>query len=334
MITVTNDWRLKTLPNNDISTPNSYTNAISCEVFEPVTRLLEQGQTYAENKYLTASTGIDIPVYQVNLEDFSYYNSLSSGLGLYLWNNTSNAGLESHFDYEGKPRQYTSTRIRTIDSYNYENEYTVCGGTSSNKVPIKFEFFNPTTKQYDKELTLKYNQEYKNYISGSSGTKRTYKNRYSYYWADNNDNRYYIFESPHLNIDPSEHYPASSGDALIGRINVYMSADIGFDVINEEWVGLLNLFLAPVNAANYGKFTADDTFSAYSFQYIDVMGYRYAKGPYNDADYVTAVGTMDYNMGYFYRRAFKLSNYTPTIESATIPTTKLGCYGPTTRVIM
>lgn len=332
MISVINDWILKTLPNSDISTPNSYTNTTSCKLFEPVTRLTSIGTSNPEFKYLTSSTGIDIPVYQLNINDISVNHEETSDLYRRLWNNAYSLGYEGHFDSNGKPRQTTTQRIRNIDSYNWENEMTVCVGTSSNKVPAKFKFFNPATKAYDKELTLKYNQEYKNYISGSSGTKRTYKYRVSYYWADNQDNRYYIFESPHLNIDPDhDHYPPSSGEALTSTCSVYISTDIGFDTINEQWVGLLNMFMIP-NSSAYGYFTAYDTFVTYSYKYISCMGPQNVNPPYNLNDYASSIGSRQ-EMLYFYGRAFELNNYTPTIENVTLPLTKIGCYGPNTRIV-
>lgn len=325
MIQVTNDWILKPLPNNDISTPNSYTNTISREVFNPIVRKYSTGTTTPEHKYLTSSTGIDIPVYQLNMDDISYNHEIGSD----LYNRTYN-DCESHFDYDGKPRQYTTLRIRTIDRYNYENEYTVCGGTTSDRFPIKLKFFNPITKLYDKELTLKYNMEYKNYINGSSGTKRTYKYRYSYYWTDDQDTRYYIFESPHLNLDPDhDHYPPSSGDALVSTCKIYIYADIGFDTINEKWVGLLNLFMIP-NTNAFGTFTGDDSFNSIAWHYISAMSPQNTIGPYDRNDYNSAVGSRMYN---FYARAFELEDFEPDIENVTLPLTKIGCYGPNTRII-
>ena len=143
-----------------------------------------------------------------------------------------------------------------------------------------------------------------------------------------------MFES-HINIMPDDNVRVT-GDGLTFSPWLYWYADVGFDPINEKWVGLLNLLVRMPGNRHLEYFTADDAprsstgyrYSNYAF--FRIMG-RDIVGPYGNA-YSNALGT-SYTLGNVYYRAFELKDQpTIPIEQRTDPLPKIGCYGPNTRI--
>lgn len=353
MIRVTNDWVLKTLPNADVSTESSYTNDVSKDLFPFLVRL-KSGDRGVE-KFLTSSTGLDIPTYQPDPADVAYnnqelaYNRMGRNIDTYCAYSIQKSNLGGSTFVQ---------RLRTNpdgDDYGFENlvKFRWRGAydpsTSSYEYKdIKFKFFNPVTCDYDKTLVLgaKYESQKYYYVSGRR-TKRQYQQRWNLYWFNENDPTelypaHQEYDS-HINIMPGDDARVI-GDGLTAIPYLYFYTDIGFDPINEKWVGLLNLFGRP-NGTGLQYFTGDDVpgtppsgrryeFNAYSFWRY--MGRNVYQGPYSgiQGGYQQALGTA-LPLNYIFYRAFELdSQPNIPVEQRTDNLTKLGCYGPTTRVIV
>lgn len=347
MIQVTNDWILKSLPNSDIQTPNSYTNNISYECFEPLVDLSSDYTPIYNPKYIGSSTGLNLPVYQPSPDDVSRRWSMSSSEWQYFANGTDTSqkrGCRGRYDSYGVPTTTVNLGYtdRYIDNNSWERKYNVAFASSiyGEVVPVKFKFFDPDTKIY-KLLYLRYTQEYKNYLDGSTVNKRQNKYRYSYFWEEENNTdqtkRTYIFESEHLNIMPGEHYAQQGYALIVTPMYIYMYTDIGFDVINEKWVGLLNLFMhIGNNTSGRYVYINNDTITSdlTANRILTINGTQSSIGPFTNissTSYSSAVGAYS-GLINFYQRAFELEDFEPDIQNITVPMTKIGCYGPNTRI--
>lgn len=333
MIKIKNDYILKQLPNNDIpNEENSYTNTFSTELFKP-------SVSSGETKYVLSSTGLYIPTYQPNPTDVWQWWDVDSSPWIYFASSTTtqNQSCRARYDAYGKPTTnidmgYTQ---RYKDSNNYERRYRVAFPSSlpnySEITPVTLEMINPDTNQYE-QITLYFSREYQRTKTGST-LKRTYPYRINVYWCDQNLNKTYIFESIHFNILDDEDYPPT-GYALTAVPYFYMYADLAYDILNHEFVGILNLFLhLSQNNYNYVYFSADDTIgnhftyrmledTAGPFESISTKSYSDIGGP--------ASGLYQ-----LYRRAFKLDTaYRATLETEdkTLSMNKIGCYGPNTLI--
>lgn len=351
MIHVTNDWILKPLPNNDISTESTYTNNLSVDFFPLVVRLKSGDRGF--EKYITSSTDLDIPFYQPDPADIVNYNPelamnrvgrniddyCSASIALKIqgtsvgrWSTMLKETLRTNpdgTDYGNETLEYFRWRI--YDSVNSEWIYK----------PVEFKFFNPSTCDYDKTLVLGAKREYQQYyyVDGRR-TKRTYQNRYNLYWYNKDDTSelYPLWvNASHINIMPDDDVQVT-GDGLTARPDLYLYADVGFDPINEKWVGLLNLSFR-MTGTGLQPFVADDTprvpssteYRYYGYAFHNLMGPDII-GPYGNA-YSSALGTMAPLHGIFYR-AFELKAQPDfPIEQRTDPLTKIGCYGPNTRIV-
>lgn len=347
MIHVTNDWILKPLPNNDISTESTYTNNLSADLF-PFLARLKSGDRGVE-KYITSSTDLDIPLYQPDPTDVEYYDpQLASNLvgrNIDTYCSRLTAKLDLNTGYYGSWSTGFVENLRTNPSgSNYGKEDLCCfrrdtyAGGSYIYTPIEFKFFNPSTCDYDKTLVLGAKREYQRYyyVNGRR-TTRMYPYRYNLYWYNkNNTSELYpalTFDS-HINIMPDDDVPVT-GDGLTFSPWLYWYADVGFDPINEKWVGLLNLFVRMISSNGLIYFTADDTprsstgYRYTNYAFFRIMG-RDIVGPYGD--YSNALGT-SYTLSNVYCRAFELKDQpTIPIEQRTDPLPKIGCYGPNTRI--
>lgn len=343
MIHVTNDWILKPLPNADVQPLTNYVNSISCECFEPLVDLHSNYISPGTPKYIESSTGIILPVYQPDPADVQYLWGYETNQWRYFAVGTDtnqNRGCRGRYDSKGVPttQQNLGYTDRYVDSKNYERKYNVAFGSSlyGSIKPVEFKFFDPATKTY-KLLHLRYTQEYKQYQDGSTVNKRNYPYRYSYFWEDDDDNRTYIFESQHFNIIDGESY-SQSGDAFLNKpMYIYLYTDIGFDVINEKWVGLLNLFFhIATNTQGYYAYMVNDTIITdySSCRIMPVLCERYQQGPFSaisQTSYADAVGAYS-GLIPFYSRAFELEDFEPNVQNISVPMNKIGCYGPNTRI--
>ena len=348
MIHVTNDWILKPLPNADAQPLTNYVNAISCECFEPLVDLSSNySSTPAAPKYIESSTGIILPVYQPDPADVQYYWGMETSQWRYFATGTDTAqhrGCRGRYDLKGIPttQQNLGYTDRYVDTNNYERKCDVAFGSSlyGEIKPVEFKFFDPDSKTY-KSLFLRYTQEYKKYQDGSTVNKRTYPYRYSYFWEEENNTdpskRSYIFESQHFNIVDGESYPQYGYAFLNKPMYIYLYTDIGFDVINEKWVGLLNLFLhiATGSSGYYAYMNGDTIVTDYSScRIMPILCERSQMGPFasiSRTSYADAVGAYS-GLIPFYSRAFELEDFEPDIQNIALPMTKIGCYGPNTRI--
>ena len=345
MIHVTNDWILKPLPNNDISTESTYTNNLSADLF-PFLARLKSGDRGVE-KYITSSTDLDIPLYQpdpIDVLDYSSdlaMNRVGRNIDTYCSPLTDRSSTYN--------RSWSTSFVENLRTNPEGADYgkedlcrfmrTTYSGGSYIYTPIEFKFFNPSTCDYDKTLVLGAKREYqKYYYVNGRRTKRTYTYRYNLYWynKDNTSELYpaLTFDS-HINIMPDDDVQVT-GDGLTFSPWLYLYADVGFDPINEKWVGLLNLCVRMISNNGLEYFTADDAprsstgyrYSNYAF--FRIMG-RDIVGPYGNA-YSNALGT-SYTLSNVYCRAFELKDQpTIQIEQRTDPLPKIGCYGPNTRI--
>ena len=334
MIHVTNDWILKPLPNADVQPLTNYVNAISCECFEPLVNL----NNALTQKYITSSTGVKLPVYQPAPDDVAYYTTIPSG----DWNRYKSA-LDLTYDVYGKGNTTTSPAGQRIyiDSKNYRIIQTIGikPYSSSTAVPLGLKFFNPDTKRYDEILYFRKMTDRQVYAHPGDTTKRPIPNVLSYLWEKENNTdmtkRTFLFQSPHYNLEEGDNYD-QSGTILPEQYNgkIYMYADLGFDIINEKWVGLLNLYV--IGFTTYYRHWTETT-ETYTNQREDNVfsGHRYAVSPYANiaSTSVTDVVGTNSNLTNFYSRAFELEDgFEPDIQNITLPMTKIGCYGPNTRI--
>lgn len=345
MIHVTNDWVLKTLPNNDISTESTYTNNLSADLF-PFLARLKSGDRGVE-KYITSSTDLDIPLYQPDPGDVESYdpnlamNLVGRNIDTYCSRLTDRS---STYD-RGWSTAFVENLHTNPEGSDYGKEDLCCfrrdtyAGGSYIYTPIEFKFFNPSTCDYDKTLVLGAKREYqKYYYVNGRRTNRMYPYRYNLYWynKDNTSELYpaLTFES-HINIMPDDNVRVT-GDGLTFSPWLYWYADVGFDPINEKWVGLLNLLVRMPGNRHLEYFTADDTprsstgYRYNNYAFFRVIGRNATVGPYGD--YSNALGT-SYTLSNVYCRAFELKDQpTIPIEQRTDPLPKIGCYGPNTRI--
>lgn len=325
MIHVTNDWILKPLPNADVQPLTNYVNSISCECFEPLVVLNSANQQYIES-----TTGLLVPVYQPAPDDVAYYTTIPSA----DWNRYVTA-IDPTYVFSGKANTtYGLGYERYIDSNNWTQKLAIGYGRAPNFTAIHFNFFDPYTKTY-KPLYLRCIVEYKKYCNGSTVDKRMYPQVYNYFWEEENNTdaskRTYIYESRHFNLDEDDDYPLYGWFTNTGTSKIYLSTDIGFDVINEKWVGLLNLHFIGINEI-YA--TGDNTYSSSTRTANSFNGHRSAIGPFSSisqTSYADAVGVYS-GLIPFYSRAFELEDFEPDIQNITLPMTKIGCYGPNTRI--
>lgn len=329
MIHITNDFILRNL-----SDDTSYENALSKECFEPLVI-----RTSDEMKYIKSSTGLYLPVCQPNPTDV-----MTNGWGVdstqWQWFangtvTTQNHSCRAKYDAHGKPTStinlgYTERRK---DNYNYERRFGVAFPSSlseySANTQVRLEMINPDTKQYE-HISLEYLQEYQRRKPGTT-TRRNYPYRYHVIWRDENGNKKYIFESTHFNILEGEDYPVT-GYALLAVPYFYMYADLAYDILNSEWVGILNLFLhLSSNDYNYVYFSEDDVYNR-SFSYRIMED---TLGPFEGIATNSYIDICGINSGLFqlYRRAFKLdSEFALDIESKIISMNKIEIVGPNTRI--
>lgn len=329
MIKVTNDYVLKQLPNTDI--PNeevSYVNTLSTELFKP-------SVSSGETKFVLSSTGLYIPTYQPNPTDVAKWWDVDSSPWSYFASstNTQNRSCRARYNAYGKPNTYINMgrTPRHNGNYAYEDRYAVAFSSDYVKyeenTPVALEMMNPDTNQYEM-AKLEFTREYKRFKTGST-LKRTYPYRVSVYWRDYDLNKTYIFESTHFNILDDEDYPVS-GYALTAIPFFYMYADLAYDILNHEFVGILNLFLhLSQNNYNYVYFSDDDVVSR-NFTYRMLED---TLGPFE------SISTKSYSdicgpaagLHQLYRRAFKLDHdYRDSLETEdkTLSMNKIGCYGP------
>lgn len=347
MIHVTNDWILKPLPNNDVSTESTYTNNLSADLF-PFLARLKSGDRGVE-KYITSSTDLDIPLYQPDPTDVLDYSSdlaARAGVNIDTYCSRLTAKLNLNTGYYGSWSTGFVENLRTNPSGSNYGKEDLCrfrrdtySGGSYIYTPIEFKFFNPSTCDYDKTLVLGAKREYQRYyyVNGRR-TTRMYPYRYNLYWynKDNTSELYpaLIFDS-HINIMPDDDVKVT-GDGLTFSPWLYWYADVGFDPINEKWVGLLNLLVRMPGNNHLINFTADDypgstsTYRYNNYAFFKIMGSDIV-GPYGNA-YSNMLGTMA-PLNYIYYRAFELKDQpTIPIEQRTDPLPKIGCYGPNTRI--
>lgn len=358
MIHVTNDWVLKALPNNDVATESTYTNNLSADLFPFLARLKSEYESVlsGEEKYITSSTDLDIPLYQPDHADVAWNSSdlarrMSNNIDKYcspLTYISSNAGTGKAY---GSWTLNLTEELRINpegDNYGRETLQHFCRTTYDNNTgkyiysPIEFEFFNPATCRYDKTLVLGAKIEYQRYYYVNGRRVSRYNPyRYNLCWYNKlNTSELYPLLShmsqSHIKIMPDDDVQVT-GTAITRKPNLYYYADVGFDPINETWVGLLNLFFRNIYTE---YFTADDTPSTNNtYPFVKILGDDPSfgliyPGPYasTEGGYETVLGTSN-ALHYIYHRAFKLKNQpTIPIEQRTDPLPKIGCYGPNTRI--
>ena len=220
---------------------------------------------------------------------------------------------------------------RYVDGRNSQIIYQNC---MASNVPFELKMFNPATNDYEL-VKLCYENEYQR-VEPDTQTPWLQDRRISPFWMREDGTWKYIFESSHFNLDGGTTYNPKVGRFISYDTTTYLetpvyflSTDLAWDILNNQWVGQLYLYMHYTICEYNKSSTWSDDFVPL-FDGSDGL----ARGPFDRNDWSSGSwANASPKLKNIYSRAFLLDTQ-PLVSKtgSNVELHKCKCVGPNIRI--